>query len=400
MINPPPTPTRSLLFGTVRALLAGAAGGALAALMVSSTLMLQAWIWGASVARGLPSDRSLLWCLAWSGTIGVALSLLQRRRLGSGLPEMSETLAELRQPEGLDTHHGLRHVFGGMLALAGGGTLGPEALMTRLVAVASHAVWKGADRDLVAAAMAGSLGLFRSPLVGGAALAGRQWQLIWRWLPGTLGGLAGFVAFHGLSDLGGGMRGVSYAWPTDPSQRISGLLAAILAGLAGWLAGQFIKRWRHWLQQLRLLERFWWIPIGTGLLIGLCLWGLPLAGFSGENQLKPLVLQEWRLETSVLMLSALAKLLMVGLCLETGWRGGQFFPVILASSALGMGLHEWIPWIGTIDTWSAGVVGGCLAVLLNSPLLGLVLGLTLLQGHGAVALVIGLLVGLILQRRH
>ena len=31
---------------------------------------------------------------------------------------------------------------------------------------------------------------------------------------------------------------------------------------------------------------------------------------------------------------------------------------------------------------------------------GLVLGLTLLQGHGAGALVIGLLVGLILQRRH
>ena len=116
--------------------------------------------------------------------------------------------------------------------------------------------------------------------------------------------------------------------------------------------------------------------------------------------MKPLVLQEWTLDTSVLVLSALAKLLMVGLCLETGWKGGQFFPVILASSALGMGLHQWIPWIGSIDTWSAGVVGGCLAVLLNSPLLGLVLGLTLLQGHGAVALVIGLLVGLILQRRH
>ncbi|WP_186538066.1 chloride channel protein [Synechococcus sp. BIOS-E4-1] len=391
---------KSLLQGTARALLAGAAGGGLAALVVSSTLMLQRWVWGASVERGLPSDRSLLWCLAWSGTIGVALSLLQRRRSGSALPEMSETLAELRKPEGLNTRHGLRQIIGGILALAGGGTLGPEALMTRLVAVASHTVWKGADRDLVAAAMAGSLGLFRSPLVGSAALAGRQWQLIWRWLPGTIGGLAGFVAFNGLSDLGAGMRGVSYAWPSDPSQRLSALLASLLAGLAGWLAGQLIKRWRQWLQQLELLERFWWIPIGTGLLIGLCLWGLPLAGFSGENQLRPLVMNEWRLDTNVLMLSALAKLLMVGLCLETGWRGGQFFPVILASSALGMGLHQWMPWIGSIDSWSAGVVGGCLAVLLPSPLLGLLLGLTLLQGHGAGALVIGLLVGLSLQRRH
>ena len=383
-----------------RSILAGAAGGSLAALVVGSTLQIQGWIWGATVQRGLPSERSLFWCLLWCGAIGVALSLLQRRHAGSSLPELQDTLAELRAAEGLNTQHGLRQLIGGMLALAGGGTLGPEALMTRLVAVASHAIWKGADRDLLAAAMAGSLGLFRSPLLGGAALAGRQWQLIWRWLPGTIGGIAGFVAFHGLSDLGGGLRGVSYAWPADPTQRLGALLAALIAGIAGWLAGQLIRGWRQWLQTLQLLERFWWIPIGTGLLIGLCLWGLPLAGFSGESQLKPLVLNEWRLDTAILMLSAVAKLLMVGLCLETGWRGGQFFPVVLASSALGIGLHQWLPWIGTIDSWSAGVVGGCLAVLLNSPLLGLILGLTLLQGHGAGALVIGLLVGLILQRRH
>ena len=383
-----------------RSILAGAAGGSLAALVVGSTLQIQGWIWGATVQRGLPSERSLFWCLLWCGAIGVALSLLQRRHACSSLPELQDTLAELRTAEGLNTQHGLRQVIGGMLALAGGGTLGPEALMTRLVAVASHAIWKGADRDLLAAAMAGSLGLFRSPLLGGAALAGRQWQLIWRWLPGTIGGIAGFVAFHGLSDLGGGLRGVSYAWPADPTQRLGALLAALIAGIAGWLAGQLIRRWRQWLQTLQLLESFWWIPIGTGLLIGLCLWGLPLAGFSGESQLKPLVLNEWRLDTAILMLSAVAKLLMVGLCLETGWRGGQFFPVVLASSALGIGLHQWLPWIGTIDSWSAGVVGGCLAVLLNSPLLGLILGLTLLQGHGAGALVIGLLVGLILQRRH
>ena len=399
MNNPPPSKPRSLLAGAARSVLAGAAGGALAALVVSSTLLVQGWIWGPSVQRGLPSDRPLLWCLLWSGAIGVVLSFLQRRAAGSSLPEMPETLAELRTPGGLKTRQGLRQVIGGMLALAGGGTLGPEALMTRLVAVASHTVWKGADRDLVAAAMAGSLGLFRSPLVGGAALAGRQWQLIWRWLPGTIGGMAGFVAFNGLSDLGGGLRGVSYAWPTDPGQELGALLAAVLAGLAGWLTGQLVRGWRHWLQQLRLLERFWWIPISTGLLIGLCLWGLPLAGFSGESQLKPLVLNDWTLSTPILLLSAVAKLLMVGLCLETGWRGGQFFPVILSSSALGLGLHQWLPWIGTIDSWSAGVVGGCLAVLLNSPLLGLILGLTLLQGHGAGALVIGLLVGLILQRR-
>ena len=103
MIDQPPPRPRTLLQGMTRSLLAGAAGGGLAALVVSGTLMIQQWIWGASVERGLPSDRSLLWCLAWSGMIGVALSLMQRKRAGSGLPEMPETLAELRLPGGLNT---------------------------------------------------------------------------------------------------------------------------------------------------------------------------------------------------------------------------------------------------------------------------------------------------------
>lgn len=381
-----------------RALLAGAAGGALAAVVVWVVLTLQGWVWGSAVLEGLPSERSLVWCLLWCSGIGLAISFLQRHRPASALPELVETLTELRRPDGLQTNAGARQLVGGGLALIGGGTLGPEALMTRLIAVASHRIWRGADRDLVAAAMAGSLGLFHSPLVGGAALAGRRWQLLWRWLPGTLGGVAGFVVFRGLSDLGGGLRGVPYDWPVDQEQWLGALVAAGVAGLVGWCIGMLLSRWRHWLRSLSLQERVWFTPVLTGVILGFSLWALPLSVFSGENQLKPLMLGAWSLSTGMLLLSALFKLLLVGLCLETGWKGGQFFPVILASSALGMGLHECLPFLGGLQSWSSGVVGGSLSVLLNSPLLGLVLGLTLLQGHGAGALAIGLLVGQLLQR--
>lgn len=391
--------THSLLLGSLRALGAGAAGGALAALVVMVTLQLQGRIWGRAVLQGLPSAQGLSWCLLWGGGIGLLIALLQRRRAGSRLPEMHETLSELRHPDGLQTRHGSRQLLGGALALIGGGSLGPEALMTRLVAVASHRIWRGADRDLIAAAMAGSLGLFRSPLLGGAALAGRRWQLLWRWLPATLGGMAGFVVFDGLSDLGGGLHGVPYDWPTDQEQRLSALAAALLAGLVGGVCGLLLKRWRGWLQRLNLVERCWWCPVITGLVLGVCLWALPLAPFSGEEQLRPLVLGHWQLGPSLLVASGLVKLLLVGGCLETGWRGGQFFPVILASSAIGMGLHQLLPAIGGLESWCSGAVGGSLGSLLASPLLGLILGLTLLQGHGAGALVIGLLVGTMLQTK-
>ena len=399
MTDPPHSPRHTLLRGSLRALLAGAAGGALAAVVVKVVLSLQEWVWGSAVLEGLPSERSLRWCLLWCSGIGLAISLLQRHRPSSALPELAQTLTELRRPDGLQTSEGSRQLLGGGLALIGGGTLGPEALMTRLIAVASHRVWRGTDRDLVAAAMAGTLGLFHSPLVGGAALAGKRWQLLWSWLPGTLGGVAGFVVFRGLSDLGGGLRGVPYDWPVDQEQWFGALVAAVLAGLVGCCIGVLLGHWRHWLRSLSLQERFWFTPVLTGLILGFSLWALPLSVFSGENQLKPLVLGAWSLSTGVLLLSALFKLLLVGLCLETGWKGGQFFPVILASSALGMGLHECLPCLGGLQSWSSGVVGGSLSVLLNSPVLGLMLGLTLLQGHGAGALVIGLLVGQLIQRK-
>jgi len=388
-----PVTGHSLLGASLRSLLAGAAGGALAALVVLLTLKLQGLIWGATVLQGLPSDRPLPWCLLWGAGIGLIISLIQRKRPGSALPEMHETLSELRHPSGLNTRQGARQLLGGILALIGGGCLGPEALMTRLVAIASHRIWRGADRDLIAAAMAGSLGLFRSPLLGGAALAGQRWQLLWRWLPGTLGGLAGFVIFDGLSDLGGGLQGVPYDWPLDQEQRLSALAAALIAGLVGSLCGRLLQRWRGWLQSLQWARDCWWLPVLTGLILGLCLWGLPLAPFSGEQQLRPLVLGHWPLTPVLLLVSGLVKLLLVAFCLETGWRGGLFFPVILGSSAIGMGLHQLLPLIGGLESWCSGVVGGSLAVLLPSPLLGLILGLTLLQGHGAGALLIGLLVG-------
>ena len=47
-------------------------------------------------------------------------------------------------------------------------------------------------------------------------------------------------------------------------------------------------------------------PIATGLVVGLCLWGLPLGSVLGENQLKPLVLGDWSLSTGMLVLSAIA----------------------------------------------------------------------------------------------
>ena len=76
---------------------------------------------------------------------------------------------------------------------------------------------------------------------------------------------------------------------------------------------------------------------------------LPLVPFAGEEQLRPLLEGQNSSEAWVLLLSSIVKLLMLGLCLETGWRGGVFFPLFLVACALGMGLHLLLPDLGGED---------------------------------------------------
>jgi len=387
-------PAANLLQSSLLAAVDGALGGALAALVILGVQRAQGMIWGAAINKGLPPGDSPVLTLGLTTGIGLILALIQRHRSPALLPEINDTLLSLRGPEPPGERGQGRKLLGGLLALLGGGSLGPEALVTHLVVMVSRWVWRGNDRTVVAAAMAGSLGLFHTPLAGASALVDRRWELIWRWLPGTVGGVAGFLSFNGLDALAGGLQGVSYHWPVVNQQTIPTVLGALVGGVIGSGCGLALLGWRRWLQGLEPLRRFWPTPILTGILLGLALWRLPLTNFSGEHQLKPLLLSTWALTPGLAILSGVAKLLMVGLCLETGWRGGKFFPVIVGSCAIGLGLHQLVPQIGTLETWCGSVVGGCLGALMPSPMLALVLGITLLQGHGSGALVLGLLVSL------
>lgn len=373
----------------------------MAALLMLGLDGLQGWIWGVAVAQGLANQRPLIWCLAVPTTVGLILSRLVWRRPRQQLPEFAATIASLggSVPAPETFWAAWRPILGGVLALVAGGSLGPEALVTHGVMRLSRLIWRGRDQRVMTAALNGSLALFNTPLVGPSLLIGQRGQLLWRWLPGALAGLAGFVCFQGVRAMGGGLEGVPYAMPLVDGRAPGFLLTALLGGVLGTGCGLAQQRWRQWLQQ-RVDSHPWpWMPVITGLVIGLVLWALPLAAFSGELQIRPLVLGHWALGPGLLILSGAVKLLLVGLCLETGWRGGQIFPVILGGGAIGLGLHDLMPELGTAASWGGSVVGGCLGAIIPSPLVALVLGLSLLRGHGAVALLLGLVISRVVVRR-
>ena len=379
------------------ALLTGALSGAGVAVVMGWIDGLSQLLWGDPVLEGLDRGLPLGWSLLICGGSGLILSLLHRPGPTTLLPELRDTVSDLRDPNQVPKRDEARGLFGAALAQVGGGCIGPEALMSRMAALVSQRIWRGRDQKLQEATVAGSLAFFGAPLLGGAVVGevshpkSRKQTFLDRWLPGSLGGVAGFAAFNGLGTASGGsLQRLPYIWPSNLGEDLGSLSAGLLGGLIGCGLGWLLLQWRGWLEQRQLLARWPWWPLLTGLLLGACMHWLPLVPFAGEDQLRPLLEGQNSSGAWVLLLSSIVKLLMLGLCLETGWRGGVFFPLFLVACALGMGLHLLLPDLGSLGSWCGALTGALYRCVLPAPLAVLVLGVALLQGHGTAGLLVGL----------
>ena len=379
------------------ALLTGTLSGAGVAVVMGWIGGLSQRLWGDPVLEGLDRSLPLGWSLLICGGSGLILSLLHRPGPTTLLPELRDTLSDLRDPDQAPKRDEARGLLGAALAQVGGGCIGPEALMSRMAALISQRIWRGRDQKLQEATVAGSLAFFGAPLLGGAVVGevahrkSRKQTFLDRWLPGSLGGVAGFAAFNGMGTASGGsLQRLPYIWPSNLGEDLGSLSAGLLGGLIGCGLGLLFLQWRGWLEQRQLLAQWPWWPLLTGLLLGACMHWLPLVPFAGEEQLRPLLEGQNSSGAWVLLLSSIVKLLMLGLCLETGWRGGVFFPLFLVACALGMGLHLLLPDLGSLGSWCGALTGALYRFVLPAPLAVLVLGVALLQGHGAAGLLVGL----------
>ena len=107
--------------------------------------------------------------------------------------------------------------------------------MSRMAALISQRIWRGRDQKLQEATLAGSLALFGAPLLGGAVVGevshskSRKQTFLDRWLPGSLGGVAGFAAFHGIGAASGGsLQRLPYIWPSNLGEDLGSLSACLL----------------------------------------------------------------------------------------------------------------------------------------------------------------------------
>lgn len=75
-----------------------------------------------------------------------------------------------------------------------------------------------------------------------------------------------------------------------------------------------------------------------GLILGIFGTLFPLTMFSGERQIYLLLGTGAQLGIIILILSSVLKIVLTNICIETGFKGGNFFPLIFSGNALGYAL--------------------------------------------------------------
>ena len=381
--------------------LIGAFAGAMGALLMALINGLTALGWGDAVSSGQPSNSPVIIQLLIPMSAGLAIGLL-RQRGAEPLPELHSTIEELHEQGERKLQPRTSHWLLGLIALVGGGSLGPEALLSRCLAEWSLGLsrwgWFKAIPWRTASAISGSLGLFGLPLVGGVALAERPDQPLpaglWRWLPGVVSGIAGFAVFQGFSRFGDGEQNVRYVWPHSLEQISQNLVWALALGIGGGLLGLLFLGLRRHLS--RTLKR--WNPLSQALLTGGVLAAMsqlqPLALMSGELQITPLLQGVLPIEGQAMVLLGLLKLGLCALCLSSGWIGGQFFPLIFGASAIGMGLGELWPQVVPGQVAVSSLTAAIQSAVLGQALLPLLITAAVLKGHALAGALIGSVMGL------
>ena len=299
-----------------------------------------------------------------------------------------------------------------LLPLVFGGSIGPEAGLTGVIAglctwVGDRMRRFGADfRALTTVGTQAALtALFTAPLYGfvaplaGTADAARpdgadvdirlpraQKALVYLCaVAGTLG------AFLLLGDLFGGNVGL----PRFAGMEVGLLEAALVvpAALAGCAAG-WVFHASNWASR-KLAERMGERPVAKGALAGLvlaaCGMALPYTMFAGEAQCHMLMETYFEVGAGVLVATGFVKAAITPFCIQMGWRGGHFFPLIFAGVSIGYGLCLLSGADPTLCV--AACTAGCMGAVMRQPVMTALLLVMCFPVKGVVVMMVAAAIG-------
>ena len=206
----------------------------------------------------------------------------------------------------------------------------------------------GSDfRELTEAGVTATLSaLFTAPLYGFASgMSGRpsgeeeapavsKWTRAAIYICAIVGALASMMLLTHF--IGGGMPLPHYEWESIGTEELIWMVPLMLVGaVAGWLfcvSDALLSRVSD-----RMGDRPVLTPVVAGAILGICGVVLPFTMFSGESQAVELDSIWAGMGAAILLATGFLKILITAMCVNMGWRGGHFFPVIFAGISIGYG---------------------------------------------------------------
>lgn len=301
-----------------------------------------------------------------------------------------------------------RMSVGALLPMVFGGSVGPEAGLTGVIA--AICTWVGDRmksfgndfRELSRIGTYAALSaIFTAPLygfagaVGGSRTSGNgDGPDIGRGMriASSVLAIAGaFLIFMFLSDRFGG--GLSLPRYTDVSYGAEEFLwlipMAVVGGLAGWLFCVLDESFGK--VSAAMNDR----PVAKAVIGGAVLGGLgmilPFTMFAGEVQAEELNEMWFTMTAAVLISTGIAKIAVTALCVNMGWRGGHFFPIIFSGISMGYGLSMVLgidPVFGVCAT-TAAVLGGAM----RKPVMTVLLLFLCFPFHSVIVLAVAACIG-------
>ncbi len=289
-------------------------------------------------------------------TIGGILVGLTQKYFGTYPRLMPEVMGEYKKTGRIEYRFVHKATLTAIIVLIFGASLGPEAALVGIIG--GLCTWVG---DRFTFALKGMNGLtevgigatlsviFNAPLFDYLAPNENEGEQINEFSKGKKAivylatTFAGFSVYLLLSKFDN--RGSFIVDFGKGSLSLNEWIAFLPLASIGAIVGFFYFKLEFTLEKLIHPLKEYKLALGIigGILLGITGTFLPYTLFSGEHQLKDLVVEWSHLSFWVLLLSGILKLCITAVCLNTGWRGGHIFPIIFAGSSIGYAIASIIP---------------------------------------------------------
>ena len=301
-------------------------------------------------------------------TAGGLLIGLWKKKTGDYPQELRMVLGQVKKTGRYPYRHVFFILLSALFPLLIGASVGPEAGLTGTIAGLCTWVgdklkrYKKETDELTAIGMSATLGtVFRSPMFGFIepiesekdTTLPRTSKVV-LYLTAILSSLGIFLLLNRLTGTTSWIEGLPYEGV--PIGQYLYAVPYVLIGVAAGYLYFFFKKLTTLLKNK--LNRFV-ILRGTagGLLLGLSGTFLPLTMFSGEHQIGIVTAQAETIGAVMLLVIAGVKLLLTNICIDSGLKGGHFFPVIFCGICIGCATSLLL---GTDMVFSCGAVTAAL----------------------------------------